>query len=109
MVKQIGFCALLIFFGMGITHAQKVTNVYATQDGNDILVNYTLEASSPCEVSLLLSQDNGLNWGTSLKKVSGDVGKKIYSGEKEIKWKVLEELEFLILSRFENFIQSGCC
>ena len=76
--------------------AQKVSNIRAEQRGQDIVVLYSLETTSPCEVSLLLSQDNGVNWGSPLKYVSGDVGKNISAGEKQITWKVLEEREQLV-------------
>jgi formylglycine-generating enzyme required for sulfatase activity len=77
-------------------HAQKVSNILAEQRGQDIVVLYSLETTSSCEVSLLLSQDNGVTWGSPLKNVSGDVGKNIAAGEKQINWKVLEEQELLI-------------
>ena len=77
-------------------HAQKVSNIRAEQRGQDIVVLYSLETTSPCEVSLLLSQDNGTTWSGPLKNVSGDVGKNIDSGEKQIIWKVLEESEQLV-------------
>ena len=76
--------------------AQKVSNIRAEQRGQDIVVLYSLETTSPCEVSLLLSQDNGVTWGSPLKNVSGDVGKNIAAGEKQINWKVLEESEQLV-------------
>ena len=76
--------------------AQKVSNIRAEQRGQDIVVFYTLETISPCEVSLLLSQDNGYTWSAPLKNVSGDVGKNIVAGEKKISWKVLEEREQLV-------------
>ena len=76
--------------------AQKVSNIRAEQRGQDIVVFYSLETASPCEVSLLLSQDNGVTWGSPLKNVSGDVGKNISAGEKQITWKVLEEREQLV-------------
>ena len=76
--------------------AQKVSNIRAEQRGQDIVVLYSLETTSPCEVSLLLSQDNGITWGSPLKNVSGDVGKNIAAGEKQINWKVLEEREQLV-------------
>jgi len=76
--------------------AQKVSNIRAEQRGQDIVVLYSLETTSPCEVSLLLSQDNGVTWGSTLKNVSGDVGKNIAAGEKQINWKVLEEREQLV-------------
>ena len=75
--------------------AQKVSNIRAEQRGQDIVVFYSLETTSPCEVNLLLSQDNGVTWGSPLKNVSGDVGKSITSGDKQIIWKVLEEREQL--------------
>ena len=78
------------------TQAQKVSNIRAEQRGQDIVVLYSLETTSPCEVSLLLSQDNGVTWGSPLKNVSGDVGKNIAAGEKQINWKVLEEREQLV-------------
>ena len=78
------------------TQAQKVSNIRAEQRGQDIVVLYSLETTSPCEVSLLLSQDNGVTWGSPLKNVSGDVGKNIAAGEKQINWKVLEEREELV-------------
>ena len=76
--------------------AQKVSNIRAEQRGQDIVVLYSLETTSPCEVSLLLSQDNGVTWGSTLKNVSGDVGKNISAGQKSITWKVLEEREQLV-------------
>ena len=78
------------------TQAQKVSSIRAEQRGQDIFVLYSLETSSPCEVSLLLSQDNGVTWGSPLKNVSGDIGKNISAGEKQISWKVLEEREQLV-------------
>jgi formylglycine-generating enzyme required for sulfatase activity len=75
---------------------QKVSNLRAEQRGQDIVVFYSLETASPCEVSLLLSQDNGVTWGAPLKNVSGHVGKNISAGEKQINWKVLEEREQLV-------------
>lgn len=76
--------------------AQKVSNIRAEQRGQEIVVLYSLETSSPCEVSLLLSQDNGVTWSSALKNVAGDVGKNIAAGEKQITWKVLEEREQLV-------------
>jgi formylglycine-generating enzyme required for sulfatase activity len=75
--------------------AQKVSNIRAEQRGQDIVVLYSLETTSPCEVSLLLSQDNGITWSLPLKNVSGDVGGNISGGEKKIIWEVLEECDNL--------------
>jgi len=81
--------------------AQKVSNIRAEQAGQDILLKYSLETTSPCEISVLLSQDNGLTWGSALKNVSGDVGKNISAGEKSITWKVLEERDQLVGSKIK--------
>jgi formylglycine-generating enzyme required for sulfatase activity len=87
----------LVFFVFCIsTKAQKVSNIRAEQRGQEIVVLYSLEATSTCEVSLLLSQDNGSTWSAPLKNISGDVGKNISGGEKQIIWKVLEEKEYLV-------------
>lgn len=94
-MKNFCFQLPLIFFCIS-TQAQKVSNVHAEQRGQDIVVLYSLETSSPCEVSLLLSQDNGATWSIPLKNVAGDVGKNIAAGEKQITWKVLEEQEYLV-------------
>lgn len=81
--------------------AQKVSNIRAEQHGQDIVVLYSLETTSTCEVSLLMSQDNGVTWCSALKNVSGDVGKNISAGEKQIIWKVLEEREQLVGERIK--------
>ncbi len=87
------FCHVSACF---LSHGQKVSNIRAEQRGQNIVVLYSLETTSPCEVSLFLSLDNGATWSGPLKNVSGDVGKNIASGEKQITWKVLEEREQLI-------------
>jgi formylglycine-generating enzyme required for sulfatase activity len=88
------------------SQAQNVSNIRAEQRGQDIVVLYALETSSPCEVSLLLSQDNGCTWSAPLKNVSGDVGKNISAGEKQIIWEVLEERDQLVgdLIKFKVFV-----
>ena len=86
---------------MGITYAQKVTNVYATQDGNDILVSYTLETGSQCEVSLFFSSDSGVTWQGPLTDCTGDLGKNISGGQKQIKWNVLANRGQLVGKGFQ--------
>jgi len=90
------FIEVLILILSLSVQAQTVSNIRAEQRGQDIVVFYSLETSSPCEVSLLLSQDNGATWSNTLKNVSGDIGKNIAAGEKQINWKVLEEREQLV-------------
>ena len=88
--------------------AQKVSNIRAEQLGQEIVVFYSLETASPCEISLLLSQDNGSTWSAPLKNVSGDVGKNISAGEKKITWKVLEEREQLYGDKFKFKVVAIC-
>jgi FKBP-type peptidyl-prolyl cis-trans isomerase len=94
-MKKIILQIFIVLFCLS-AHAQKVFNIHAEQRGQDIVILYSLETTSPCEVSLLLSQDNGVTWSAPLKNVSGDVGKNIAAGEKQITWRVLEEREQLV-------------
>jgi len=91
IVVQIIFLVLCLS-----SQAQKVFNIRAEQHLQDIVVLYSLEATSSCEVSLFLSQDNGVTWFGPLKNVSGDVGENIGVGENQINWKVLDEREQLV-------------
>lgn len=84
---------LLLF---NFINAQTVSSVLAEQQGNELVINYNLISSSPCNVDLYLSQNGGKSWVGPLQKVSGDVGKNIARGEKEIRWIVLEELVELV-------------
>lgn len=94
-MKEVVFVFFFLVLSV-ICTAQKIFNIRAEQRGQDIVVFYSLETTSPCEVSLLLSQDNGATWSSPLKNISGDVGKNILGGEKQIMWKVLEEREQLV-------------
>lgn len=92
-----GIVVQIIFWWLCLSvQAQKVSNIRAEQRGQDIVVLYSLETSSPCEVRLLLSQDNGITWSAPLKNVKGDVGRKISGGENEIVWKLLLDQEQLV-------------
>ena len=42
-----------------LTRAQRVTNVTAEQQGQELLIHYHLEADGPVEVLLYLSTDRG--------------------------------------------------
>jgi formylglycine-generating enzyme required for sulfatase activity len=99
-MKKIVFQIVLAVLCLS-AQAQKISNIRAEQRGQDIVVLYSLETTSPCEVSLLLSQDNGVTWGSTLKNVSGDVGKNISAGQKSITWKVLEEQDQLVGSKIK--------
>jgi formylglycine-generating enzyme required for sulfatase activity len=86
---------LVAFIGCLSLNAQTVSNVSATQQGNELLVSYSLTTDNPCEVSLFVSLNGGKSWTGPLMYVSGDVGKNISAGSKAIRWQVLEEQEQL--------------
>jgi formylglycine-generating enzyme required for sulfatase activity len=87
------FLALLFYCCSNL--AQSVSNVSATQQGQELVISYTLESESPCEVSLYVSMDSGRSWQGPLAKCTGDVGKDISGGSRQIRWSVLEEREQL--------------
>jgi hypothetical protein len=95
MVKINNFFFLFLCL-LGITtHAQKVSNVTFRQEQSTIVISYDLETKTPCKISLFVSTDDGKTWQGPLKKVSGDAGNKIVSGNHSITWNVLEEFEEL--------------
>ena len=73
--------------------AQSVSNTDCRQEGKKIVVTYTLD--KPSNIELWYSTDGGKNYLGPLKKVSGDVGKNVHSGNNSIVWDVLEEVEGL--------------
>ena len=83
---------LLVCFALStcLLRAQ-VYNVDANQDANTIVVTYLLTEKS--DITLHVSTDGGVTFSEALKKVSGDVGKNIPSGEKRIVWDVLSEYD----------------
>ena len=90
MIKWIYFF-LLIIFQTFICFSQTVTNAVSRQEQSSIIISYNLETTSPCKISLYVSTNGGISWDGPLKKVKGDVGDKISSGEHSIIWSVLEE------------------
>jgi hypothetical protein len=80
----------------GHTRAQRVTNVTAEQQGQELLIHYHLEAEGPVEVLLYLSTDRGSRWEGPLKSCSGDVGPNVAPGtDKRIRWEVLKDRELV--------------
>lgn len=92
--RQTVFLLVGLFIGY-CANAQSVSNVSATQQGQELVISYTLVAESPCEVSLFVSMDSGRSWQGPLTKCTGDVGKDISGGSRQIRWAVLEEREQL--------------
>jgi hypothetical protein len=85
-MRKIVVSIVLIFISLPAI-AQVVTNLYAQQEGRDIVVRYDL--SDKADVSLDV-RFNGRRQKISM--LSGDIGKSIESGnQKKIVWHVLDE------------------
>ena len=93
MVK---FNFILLFFICPLIYfAQKVNNVEALQQGQNIVVTYDLETEQPCTINLFISTNGGNTWQGPLKQVQGQVGPNIKSGKKNITLFVLNEFNEL--------------
>ena len=93
MVK---FNFLVLFFICPLIYfAQKVNNVEASQQGQNIVVTYDLETEQPCTINLFISTNGGATWQGPLKQVQGQVGPNIKSGQNSITLFVLTEFNEL--------------
>lgn len=96
IVKSFPFI-LIILIPLGML-AQKIGNVRAEQDGNNINVYYDLmyaQSDQVFDVALYVAID-GNDFQGPLRSVTGQVGKDIAPGRnRKITWKVLEEREEL--------------
>lgn len=67
----------------------QVSSVNSEQDGNKIVITYTLEEKS--NISVRVSTDGGKTF-TAINAITGDVGNNITKGKKRIVWNVLKEV-----------------
>ena len=88
-------CIVLFFICPLIYFAQKVNNVEASQQGQNIVVTYDLETEQPCTINLFISSNGGTTWQGPLKQVQGQVGPNIKSGQNSITLFVLTEFNEL--------------
>ena len=88
-------CIVLFFICPLIYFAQKVNNVEASQQGQNIVVTYDLETEQPCTINLFISTNDGNTWQGPLKQVQGQVGPNIKSGQNSITLFVLTEFNEL--------------
>ena len=88
-------CTVLFFICPLIYFAQKVNNVEASQQGQNIVVTYDLETEQPCTINLFISTNGGNTWQGPLKQVQGQVGPNIKSGQNSITLFVLTEFNEL--------------
>jgi len=92
---------LLVLFQITLALAQdfQIKNVKATQQNNQVIVQYDLDCNSKesvFEISVFYSDDLGTSFSSPLTYVSGDVGSNIKSGiAKKIIWDVLKEKDEL--------------
>ena len=90
---------LIFLFSVGSIQSQQIQNVRATQEGKNIVVSYDLTGAGSgdeFEVELYCSTNGGSTFGSPLKAVSGDAGKKVKPGyNRSIKWDVLADREKL--------------
>ena len=92
-MKRILGILICLFLCVGVTFAQKISDVTARQVGKQIHITYTLD--EPAEISLYLSTNGGESY-IKLIKVSGAVGQSVTSGRNTIVWNVLAERENLV-------------
>jgi uncharacterized protein (TIGR02145 family) len=88
----------ILFFNCAplIALAQLVSSVQAQQEGQDVVVSYTLETESLVEINLFVSTDQGRSWQGPLLHCTGDVGKNVSAGSgKRIRWAVVQERELV--------------
>ncbi len=92
-IKQIFL--FFIILNVVTTYSQKVNNITFKQEQSMIIVYYDLETKTPCKINMYVSTNGGTLWEGPLKKVIGDVGDKITSGNHSITWNVLDEVDEL--------------
>jgi formylglycine-generating enzyme required for sulfatase activity len=90
------FLVISVFLVCDSLQAQTVSAVTAAQQGNELVISYTLSSELPCDVSLFVSLNEGKTWTGPLVHVSGDVGKNVSAGNRSIRWQVLEEQSQLV-------------
>ena len=83
--------ALFVFAG---TNAQTVTNVTATQSGNQVQISYQLIGfQSPQHIEILCSTDGGNTFATPVRSATGDIGSNVMpGGTKNVTWNVLNDI-----------------
>ena len=94
-MKQFFFIILFLLNTYG-SFAQTITNVVATQNGNNVKITYNLKCDFVARVDLYISEDGGTNFTGPLKSVTGDVGYAIKSGKNTIIWNVLKDRDIIV-------------
>ncbi len=90
MKKKLHILSFLIALCVNV-FAQNVSDVAFYQEGKNIVVTYSLDKVA--SVTVQVSTDGGATYSAPLKHVSGDVGKDVTAGAKQIVWDVLAEYD----------------
>ncbi len=91
-MKRLRYFILTLFVVLANSmSAQNVSDVSFYQEGKNIVVTYSLDKVA--NVSVQVSTDGGVTYSAPLKHVSGDVGKGVAAGAKQIVWDVLSEYD----------------
>ena len=100
VIKKVFFILIIYLMYSNLAFAQIVSDVQASQINNKIVVKYKLNCLEPCNIKLEVRNSfslagNDVFYGGVWylpESTSGDIGRKIYSGEHIITWDVLKEL-----------------
>ncbi len=90
----------ILLFSLLISTAiwgQRVTNINAYPDGNNIVVKYKIEGRKfyqKFKAELYVSLDGGNTFKGPLQKLTGGIGENATAGENEIVWDVLNEMPY---------------
>ncbi len=84
--------SLALFLLCGTVAAQKIENVKATINGDDIIITYDLSGSEGQEFKINLYASNS-NFSKPIVKASGDIGSRITPGkDKRVVWNAKNEI-----------------
>lgn len=93
------FSSILLLLVSLNSFTQNVTDVDFYQDGNKVIICYSLDEQADIEV--LLSSDGGKTFSVPLKCVFGDVGKNVTAGQNNrIIWDALSERDNVVGNNF---------
>lgn len=96
---------IFLFLLPSVCPAQTVSDVAARQEGNTVVVSYSLDRDA--DISICCSTDGGKTFSTALKAVSGDVGAGVKAGDRTIVWDVLSEMDRLVTTGLVFMVVPG--
>ena len=85
--------AVTELFATSALMAQNLTDVAFRQQGNTIVITYTLDQTAT--ITITCSIDGGKTFPITPKHITGDVGNNVSGGNKTATWDVLEDMDKL--------------